>query len=228
MGTRRFKARVKRVVLSQAETKDFTIGVENVQLYHNIGCSALGFTTSVPDFFNPWTRITKGTTSSSRIGDEIVARGVALKIYLANKQDRPNTMIRVIVASLPKSVGNTVTGSSFDPFEQVQNYSDVQNAMCLNADKDRGVRFLYDKIHRMPTQQVAYTADGASGRRELTKMVKLWIKAKGRKVRYDREAQNIVGRPLAVYCIPYEQYSTLTTDNVASMAGQMRLYYKDV
>jgi len=222
MGTRRFKARVKRVVLNQAETKDFTIGIENVQLYHNVGCSALGFTTSVPDFFNPWARIAKGTTSSSRIGDEIMARGVALKIYMANKYDRPNTMVRVIVASLPKSVGNTVTAAAFDPFEQVQSYSDVQNAMCLNADKDRGVRFLYDRIYK-PN---AFTAGAYE--KEGTRMIKLWIKSKNRKVRYDREAQNIVGRPLAVYCIPYEQYSTSVLSNVASIAGQMRMYYKDV
>lgn len=225
MGTRRFKARVKKVVMNQAETKDFTIGVENVQLYHNVGCSALGFTTSIPDLFNPWARIAKGTQSFNRIGDVITPRGMALKIYMANKDDRPNTAIRIIVAVLPKSVGSTVTAAAFDPFEQIQNYSDVQNAMCLNADKDRGIKFLYDKIHRMPVQAVQVNTVKFC---EMTKYIKLWIRNKRGQIVFDREAQNIVNKPIAVYAIPYEQYSTSVLSNVASLAAQLKMYYKDV
>jgi hypothetical protein len=94
--------------------------------------------------------------------------------------------------------------------------------MLWPADKDEGVKFLYDKIHRMGNMQEKEST------REFTKIIKLWIRSKGRKVVFNTFTQDIVNRPLAVYCIPYEQYSTLTTDNVASMAGVLRMYYKDV
>jgi hypothetical protein len=65
--------------------------------------------------------------------------------------------------------------------------------------------------------------------KELTKVVKLWIKRKrSNDIIYDASTQDIVNKPLAIYAIPYEQYSTIETDNVTSLAGQMRMYYKDV
>jgi len=233
-GTRRFKAKVKRVLMNQAETKYFDIALENLQLYHNLGCSPNppGILipvnlTSVGAWFNPWSRIDLGTARFNRIGDEITPRGISIKMFLANKWDRPNTMIRVIVASLPKLVGTTVTTNVFDPF-QLANSGTNGNNMIWPSDKDEGVKFLYDKIHRMTPQQAPFDARGAGGTKEFTKIIKLWIRSKGRKVVFNTFTQDIVNRPLAVYCIPYEQYSTLTTDNVASMAGMLRMYYKDV
>jgi hypothetical protein len=230
-GTRRFRARVKRVVMSTAETKYFDVALENLQLYHNLGCSPNPpgvliplNVTSVGAWFNPWALIDRGTDRFNRIGEEIMPRGIAIKMYLAAKTDRPNTMFRVIVASLPKLVGTTVTTNVFDPF-QIANSGVNGNNMIWPADKDEGVKFLYDKIHRLPLQ-----AEQVNTVRfcEKTKMIKLWIKSKGRKITYATFTQVIVNRPLAVYVIPYEQYSTLTTDNVGSMAGMLRMYYKDV
>jgi hypothetical protein len=219
--------------MNQAETKFFDIALENLQLYHNLGSSPNppGILipvnlTSVRAWFNPWSEIQLGTARFNRIGDEITPRGISIKIYLANKHDRPNTMIRVIVASLPKIVGTNVTTNVFDPF-QLANSGVNGNNMIWQADKDEGVKFLYDKIHRMGPQQ-ANNIGGSNPNREYTKMLKLWIRSKGRKVVFNTFTQDIVNRPLAVYCIPYEQYSTLTTDNVASMAGNLRMYYKDV
>ena len=39
---------------------------------------------------------------------------------------------------------------------------------------------------------------------------------------------DIVNKPIAVYVIPYEQFSTLQTDICGTVAGFMRLYYKDI
>ena len=36
-----------------------------------------------------------------------------------------------------------------------------------------------------------------------------------------------MNNPLAVYLIPYDSYGSLTTDNIASIAWTMRLYWKD-
>lgn len=223
-----FRARVKRVLMKNAETKYYDRGLENHQLYHNLGSNVGGLVpvnvTSIPQFFNPWAFIDKGTGRFQRVGDKITPRGMSLKLYLANKGDRPNTMIRLIVAILPKQVNGTITTAQFDPF-QIANSGTLGNNMLFPADSNVGVKFLYDKIHRISNTQ---QWNGAGGK-EMTKVVRLFIKRKrSRDIVYGDTALDIINKPLAVYAIPYEQYNTLTTDNIASVAGFMRLYYKDV
>jgi hypothetical protein len=216
--------------MKKAETKYQDIGFENRQLYHNLGSepSPPGVVipvnvTSSSDWFNPWATITQGTGRNQRVGDKITPRGMSLKIYLANKTDRDFTMYRLIVAVLPKSLGATVTTNVFDPF-QIPSVGFGGNNMLFPADHDEGVKFLYDRVHMVGKNYSANTAG-----KERTKIVRLWIKPKrSTSIVYATFAQNIVNKPLAVYCIPYEQFSTLTTDRVGSWAGYMRLYYKDV
>lgn len=225
-----FQSRVKRVLLKKAETKMFDIGAENVQLYHNIGANALGFTNAIPNWFDPWSRIAKGTNRWNRIGDRVTPRGVSLRLWLANKRDRPNLYYRIVVCSLPKTTtgltGASITTAQFDPFEASQQFSDSQNVLTLFTDKDRGVRTLYDKT--ILVQQNAAFAE-AGHTREIHKFVKLWIRRKGgRDIVFDSDYSFTNSNPLAVFVIPYDSYGTLTSDNVASCAGVMRLYYKDV
>jgi len=217
--------------MKAAETKYQDIGFENRQLYHNLGSepSPPGVVipvnvTSSSDWFNPWSTIIQGTRRNERIGDKITPRGMSLKIYLAAKLDRPHTMFRIIVAILPKELAGTVTTNVFDPF-QIPNVGTLGNNMLFPPDTDEGVKFLYDKIHKI-------TPNGfQSGQyaKENTKTVRLWIKRKrSNPIVFNTFGAAIVNKPLAVYCIPYEQYSTLTTDRCGSWAGFMRMYYKDV
>lgn len=229
-GARSFQAKVKKAVLKTAETKFFDIGIENVELYHNCGEFITlfpGYVTSIVDWFDPWAKILKGTSRFNRVGDKITPRGLSIKLMLFSKQDRPNTKYRIIVATLPKVTAGSITTARFDPF-QLTNTGVLANHLLQHADHDAGVRFLYDRVISMSNQQ--WTAGNAGwAHKEFTKTVKLWIKRKrSRDIVFSTSAQEIVNKPLAVYVIPYEQYSTLETDNIASCAGQMRMYYKDV
>lgn len=233
-GARNFKARVTQVLMKKTETKYFDIGIENVQLYHNLGETTLaapGSITSIANWFNPWSKITNTTLPSAvgrfgRIGDKITPRGMALRIYMANKGDRPNTMVRLIIAVLPKTNNASITTNVFNPFQSVNN-GVLGNNMLRMADKDKGVKFIYDRIYQItPTMNVEVPG---VVRKEKTKVIKLWIKRKrANDIVFDASTNEIVNKPLAVYAIPYEQYSTIETDNVTSLAGQMRMYYKDV
>jgi hypothetical protein len=162
-----------------------------------------------------------------RIGDKICPRGISIKMYMANKFDRMHTQVRVIVAVLPKVVAGAVTIPRFDPF-QLANSGANGNNMINPPDSDRGIKFLYDRTYILDNMGWV-SAPGGGYAKEPTKYIKLWIKHKGSNViTYDQGTFDISERPLAVYVIPYEQYSTLNTDNVTSMAGYMRMYYKDV
>jgi len=232
---RSFKAKVTNVLMKKAETKYYDIAFENRQLYHNLGSepSPPGIVipanvTSSSDWFNPWLKIANTTGNVGarfgRVGDKITPRGMAIKMYLAAKTDRPQTLFRIIVAILPKQVDGVVTTNVFDPF-QIANNGTNGNNLLWGPDADEGVKFLYDRIHRVKQQGVVNFQTG----KELTSVVKLWIKRKSsRDIVYSTTGTSIVNKPLAVYCIPYEQFSTLTTDRVGSWAGNMRMYYKDI
>lgn len=213
--------------MKRAETKYYDRGVENVQLYHNLGRGAGVIppttVTSIPELFNIWQDINQGTGRYQRVGDETYARGMKINLYIANKYDRSNTSFRIIVAVLPKAFGGLVTPYDFFPFQEA-NSGSLGNNMLLPADKDKGVKFLYDRIHHMSGAQSLYI----TGQKEMTFFKSLWIKPKrGSKIRYDTTSSTIQNKPIAVYVIPYEQYGTLTTSNVASCAAFVRLYYKD-
>lgn len=216
--------------MRKAETKYFDKALENHQLYHNLGSNVGGLVpvnvTAIPQFFNPWAFIGKGDNRFQRIGDKITPRGMALKLYLANKVDRPETKVRLIVAILPKVVDGIITTAEFDPF-QIANTGLNGNNLLQPPDSNEGVKFLYDRIITLGNTTPFRGAGGFE--KEKTKVVKLWIKRKrSRDIVYADATLQIINKPLAVYAIPYEQYSTLTTDNVTSLAGYMRLYYKDV
>jgi len=214
--------------MKNSETKFVEKGQDNVQLYHNVGQSTLVpiapfIPKSIPNLFNIWADVTPGPGRQERIGDKITPVGMKLALFLANKYDRPCTMLRVIVARLPKAYNGVITSNIFDPFQN----TGTGNRMLLQADADQGVRFLYDKIHRPFTNQTNITGGNS---REPTKVVNLWIKRRkgSRPIVYNQNLQAIVNNPIAVYVIPYEQYSTLETDNIASVSWRSRIYYKDV
>lgn len=226
-GARTFQSRVKRAVMRTAETKFYDIGLENAQLYHNLGYGGLlppTTVTSIPELFDPWSNILKGTGRMNRIGDRITPRGMSLKFWIANKSDRENTKVRVIVAILPKVVDAIVTDyDNINPF-QIPNSGLLNNHLVLHADKDRGIKFLYDKVIQPYRGQVNNTAN-----KEKSTTLKLWIKRKrSRDIVYSTSTDQIVNNPLAVFMIPYEQYSTAQTSNTTSFSCQMRMYYKDV
>jgi len=232
-GRRTFKARVTQVLMKKVETKKYQFADENVQLYHNIGYTTTPLVPSqcsLAQVFNIWADIDRGTGSFGRIGDRISPRGMSLKLWLANKDDRPNIMYRIIVATTPKAIGGTaVTNTNVDPWDDIQLGSNG-NKMIRLLDKDRGVRTLYDKVITLGNDSGAYTNVSGWIRKERHIYKKLWIKKKNaRDIVYDSTGSNqIVNNPIHVWVIPYEQYSTLTTDNIASMAYQGCIYYKDV
>lgn len=224
-GSRRFARKVAKVLRKKTETKYYDIGAENLQLVHNLGYGLAPTTvTALPTpIFNPWALIQQGTARFNRIGDKISPIGMKINMYLACKADRPNTMFRILVCILPKMFNSALVGNNFDPF-QIPNNGILGNDMLFPVDKDKGIKCVYDRLHRMSSTQMW---NGAAGK-EMTKIVRLWIRRKrAGNIIYDTTSSTIVNKPLAVYVIPYEQFSTITLDNVASCAYFARMYYKD-
>lgn len=210
--------------MKTAETKNYRIANENHQLYHNTGTT--GYAYSGPILFNPWRYIPLGTNNHQRVGDSITPRGMSLRLWMANKQDRPNLLYRVLVLVMPKSYnGIAVTGGSMDIGTPFQNGANG-NYMTMPIDTEKGIKVLYDKVFR---NELGNCNTGTGVMKECHLFKKLWIKRKrSNNIMFDTAGVEIINKPLNIYVIPYDSYGTLTTDNVASCAWTATLYYKDV
>lgn len=206
---------IKKVSLKQAETKDTHIISENLQLYHNtpyvIG-SLLYTEQGINDNENGTTQYTK------RIGDEIVASGISLKFWFANKLDRPDIIYKLIVF---KYKANTTLNTSYDPYEQ----QGTSNFLIrdVNIEKFKIVRVVNFRIstsaQRITTTDVFNGAEGH-------KAMKVWIPLK-QKIKYESGTSTPFGWDYAFTLIAYDSFGTLTTDNIASFAINRKLYFKD-
>lgn len=222
-----FQRRVKRAILKTAETKFLQQGRENIQLYHDVGGTTGPTTNQSSIIFNPWANIAMGTASNNRIGNKIIPSMLVARLWMANKNDRPNLLYRVIVARLPKNYGGIImSGGNLDIF-RADDVGTNGNTLCSMIDNEKGVRAYYDRVHR---NEIGYSdaSDAGGGMKECHIFKKLKIRRKGsRPITYESTG-GIVNNPVAIYVIPYDSYGTLQTDNVASCAITLRMYYKDV
>jgi len=213
--------------MKTSETKYYDDALDNVPLNHNCGffSGLVPYVGSVPWFFNIWRNISPGPLRDQRIGDKISPVGISLKLWIANKVDRPNCLHRIIIAVLPKQYNGVVTTTDFNPFQNMA----TGNRLLLPADTDKGVKFLYDKVVRLTSNQAIGINYPQDTTKEGTRLFKMWIRSKkGATITYNQALQQIVNRPLALYIIPYEQNNTSQESVVASVSGMARLYYKDL
>lgn len=231
--SRRILRIARRAVAKMSETKAVTFSHENVQLYHNLGPTGGavvvgGQPWSDAIFFNCWANIVQGATKVNRIGNRIMPRGMAMRLWLANKQDRPNIIYRVIIAVVPKlnQAGQLTTPTNLDTFELP-----LTSNLIRTVDHDLGIKVLYDRLVRnekgcsvVPNPGLAGDLDG----KESHVLKKIWIKRRGRPIIFNDATNVIVNKPIALYVIPYDSYGTLTTDNIASYSYFCKLFWKDI
>lgn len=220
---RRFQKKVKRVILKTAETKYYMAASEQNYLYHDRGTSGAGALTSNEGavVFNPWNNITKGTSISQRIGDEIYPRGMSMRIAVWTRPGRPAQFVRFIVAVIPKVVGTTIMdGTNFDLMDQAGSNDTVTGMI-----KKEGVKVLYDRMVNL-TCPSNDTATCTFGINRIFK--KIYIKSKrGGKLTWGQDGY-MTNKPVGVWVIPYDNYAALRTDWIAETSFTYKLYFKDV
>lgn len=223
----RFAARVKKVLMRNAETKYFDIGKEDQQLYHNTGIAGTAYV--CPVVSNPWQLINNGSYRYNRIGDVIQPRGMKVNIWMSNKEDRPNVQYRIVVAIFPKTYGGSaVTPGSIDPAPSMQNGA-LGNYLILPFDKEKGIKVLYDRIVRNNwNSNTSLTNAAAFTPKEMSCTKTLYIRRKRSANIVYEPAGAITNKPLYIFVIPYDAKGTLTSDRIASCAVFTRLYWKDV
>lgn len=147
--TQRLVNLIKKVSLKNSETKYTHYLIENQDMNHNSGYLKLNLL-----------QLTQGTADTQsgtsfyacRIGDEVIARGIGFKLWIANKKDRPNVMYRVIIF---KYQSGTVPSSSA--------IFVGANGNKIMDDIDREyVTVVYQKIFNLQVGYSASVSDGSS------------------------------------------------------------------
>lgn len=214
---KRLRGMISRISLKKVETKHTHTIVENSQLYHNqenINYSLLYTQQGVSD-------ADTGTSNYvSRVGNEVIARGVSIRIWVANKLDRPNVMYRIVIF---RYRAGTTIGSAY----RTQGSS---NYMLREIDPDK-IKVLATKTFNLQVGVSAIPNGDVTNnwnRREAHKIVKFWIPLKNQKIIYDGDNS---GTPrftdIGFSIVPYDSYGTLTTDNIASYSFIHKFYFKD-
>ena len=226
-----FQARVKKVLMKVAETKYRLGGVEDQPLYHDRGAVGAPVLSTLQGalIWNPWNLIEKGTEHYQRVGDEIYARGMSVRMSYWCAADRQAQFVRIIVAVIPKiykfpgSGAQVITdGTNFDLFD-VQGMNDCISSYVMGE----GVKVLYDRVQQLKCVGKSEDADQKGDQRFFKRF---YIKSKkGSKLKWGGYPDNqLLNRPVGIWVIPYDDYGTLRTDTLGWCTYSYKLYYKDV
>jgi hypothetical protein len=192
-------------------------------LYHDRGTTNAVVLTSNEGavVFNPWYAITKGTSISQRIGDEVYPRGMSFRIMYWTAQSRASQFVRIIVAVIPKIVATDIMdGSNFDLMD-----ANGSNDTVTGMIKKEGVKVLYDRVI---TLRADGSTDSTSADGDQRFFKKFYIKSKkGSKLSWGQDGL-LQNKPVGIWVIPYDKYSALRTDALGTCSFTYKMYFKDV
>ncbi len=224
-------SRVKAVLMRNAEGKYKEGSAENIALYHDRGAVGAGALTTNQGsiIFNPWYDINRGDGPGNRDGDEIAPSGFSIRMLIRNAVDRPNLHYRIVVAVIPKLYLGVITdGTNFDLGSGASG-----NDILTNYFKKEGVKVLLDRMIHGYTQST-FVSQGAGGSapamssQAFNKFIKFYVRSKrGSKIKWMEDGK-IANNPVGVWVIPYENYATLRTDNVAFVSYSYKMFWKDL
>lgn len=207
---------IKRVSLKNSETKYTHAVVENININHNSGNIRNGLLYCTQGITDTGT----GASSySNRIGDEVIGRGLSIKLWISNKLDRPNVMYRMFVYKY-QSLSIPSSTSLFK--------GTTANRIMDDLDKEY-ITIVYQKIFNL---QVGYSAApsaaaGDTDGREAHTYKQIWIPLKNKSIKYADGGSVPKFHDYGFFIVPYDSYGTLSSDNIASFQFQYKFYFKD-
>lgn len=199
---------VRNVALKNCELKHKEVHSENINLFHNGGSGP-----NYNQISELLTNISQGDQLQNREGDEVFVTSLRMKLWLSNKQDRPNVMYRVIIFS-------NISGATTDLFSGPGN----KIVAMFNTEK---YSIQYDRTFTVTGGD--HSLEPSATLRERSKMVTINMNLKNKRIQWQRASNTLKDLKhvwnLAV--IPYDAFGTLTTDNIASFGYTYRLYFRD-
>ncbi len=150
------------------------------------------------------------TSSAVRKGDELLLRNINIRFWLSNKDDRPNVMYKGYL--LWYEAGDTINDDLV--------WFTQQNKMLDRINTEQ-VSILDSFIVRPGNNFAGPTEKEHS---YLATLNKSW---KAKKIKYDEGGIRPKYKDLMFVVVAYDAFGTLQTDNIASMAYNIKLTFKD-
>ena len=206
------RAIAKQTVRKASETKTVGKLLENVQLFHNKALYkgallANGQGVTDPDNFS---------TNQARIGDELYLTNVNVRFWLSNKNDRPNVMYKLFLYWYD-------TGAQLD--DQLCFFT--QSNKMIDRINSENIGIIDQKtIFSGPSYTTGVASDAGSAK-EHSQLCTLNGSWKGKKIVYDQGAPSPSKRDIGFCVVCYDAYGTLQTDNIASLAYNYVMRFKE-
>lgn len=219
-GRNRLARTVRSLVLRNTETKYAFQTAEDLQLWHNAGLS-VSTGVGATGYFALANLLgcSQGNTQTTRVGDSVFGKLLSIKIWLANKSDRPNVMYRIMLLSMPTDASTSFPTGFFR--------GEAGNKMIDSVNTDR-YKILKSRMIKPGAND--YSLEGSSTLREKSNFIKMTIGLGNREIRYNTDGGSAVSNQrdnLVLFIMGYDATGTLTTDKIASCTVTSKFYFKD-
>lgn len=210
------KQLIKSVSLKDSETKLSSHTEENLRLFHNGSVYREGLLATSTGTENP-----QGFSehASNRIGDEILARGLKLRFWLSNVEDRPNVMYKI--TAFWYNTDSTVLSDGLF-WRGTDGDGGTMNRMIDAANTYKVTPLKNLMVRSGPNYSIPQNG------KEHSYFTECYIPLNNRKIKYRVDNNN---RPqfkdIGFQIVAYDAFGTLSTDQVAHFAYSSCLYFKD-
>ncbi len=191
------------VAHAMPERKRFGFQAENIQLFHN-----------KPDYDAAWLSCKQGTadpenlsTRLARVGDEIYLQNVNIRLWLSNKNDRPNVMYKATLFWYDATVSLSDTYVYF-----------TQTNKMLDRINTENVGIIDQKTLFSGSSYTTGVASDPGSAKEHSYLMTLNGSWKNKKITYDEGGSVPRFRDIGLCVVCYDAFGTLQTDNIATYA----------
>ncbi len=198
----------KKTVMGTAETKSVGKNNENVQLFHNKALYISNLLATTQGVKDP----NDQSGNDARIGDSIRLTNANIKFWLSNKDDRPNVMYRLIMFWYDSPLTLTDALCFFTQTNKMLDRPNTENISIIDQ------KYIFSQNN--------YAVD--ANNHERSQLATLKGNWKGRRIQYDEGGSTPKKRTIGVCVVCYDAYGTLQTDNIASLASNYQINFKDL
>ncbi len=191
------------VAHAMPEKKRFGFQAENIQLFHN-----------KPDYDAAWLSCKQGTadpenlqTRLARIGDEIYLQNVNIRLWLSNKNDRPNVMYKATLFWYDATVSLSDTYVYFTQTNKMLDRINTENVGIIDQKT----------LFSGPSYATGVASDAGSAK-EHSYLMTLNGSWKNKKITYDEGGSVPRFRDIGLCVVCYDAFGTLQTDEIATYA----------
>lgn len=191
------------VAHAMPERKRFGFQAENIQLFHN-----------KPDYDGAWLSCKQGTadpenlsTRLARIGDEIYLQNVNIRLWLSNKEDRPNVMYKAVLFWYDATVSLSDTYVYFTQTNKMLDRLNTENIGIIDQKT----------LFSGPSYSTGVSSVAGSAK-EHSYLMTLNGSWKNKKITYDEGGSVPRFKDIGLCVVCYDAFGTLQTDNIATYA----------